>query len=252
MPAARGTGHFPLSAIHLVTVGDVRGDEFMAFKAGASKALISKPAGPRTAGYSGSANLLLKDIGESPTTFLTLAHFLQPANIKEEVFQQLILHLLRAKLMTNLREKNGLAYEVYPYSITAAADHHLAYWQTSVPAEKTERTLEEIRRELEQLPADIEKRIAGAKSRVVAELKQKFKSMQAIEVTVLDMIEYRRSPDYFARLMEALDTLDPAEFAAFVKQKATPSQFRLMMFTTPKQIQGLQARGETMQLVSDQ
>jgi predicted Zn-dependent peptidase len=248
LPEIAAADAYPLSHIHFIVVGDTEPQAFDWNSVAAPKAKfwqgMASPASEMN-----SANLWLKDIGESPTSFLTLGHFLKPADIKEEIYQRLLVHLLRAKLMANLREKNSLAYEVYPYSTTPAGDQILGFWQTSVAVEKTERALQEIANELEQLPSDLEKRVSSAKARVMAELKSKFQSLGSIENTIIETIEYDRSATYFADAIQVLNTLDATQFVKFVKENAKPEHFKLALFTTPKMVKRLMEKGEKVQVV---
>jgi hypothetical protein len=250
LPTHTPSETFPLARVHFIAVGDIEAEKniFDWSRLSFNKAAFI-PSRSISATQPGPATVLVKDIGESPTTFLTLGHLLKPANIKEELYQQLIVHILRAKLMANLREKNSLAYEVYPYSTTPAGNQTLAFWQTSVPTEKTVRTLEEIANELEQLPIDLERRVASGKTRVMADLKSKFKSLDAIENTVIESIEYNRSTNYFTEVLGELNAVDATGFVDFVKQKARSQDFKIALFTTAKVAKELSEKGESVKTI---
>jgi predicted Zn-dependent peptidase len=250
VPSNTSSVTFPLARVHFIAVGDLDpSNKLFDWTHLAFNKAKFYPVAASQVTQTEPANLLVKDIGETPTTFLTLAHSLKPANIKEEIYQQLIVHILRAKLMANLREKNSLTYEVYPYNTTPAGNQTLAFWQTSVPIEKTVRTLEEIANELEQLPIDLERRVASGKARVMADLKSKFKTLDAIENTVMELIEYDRSANYFTKVLEELNAVDAAGFVDFVKQKARSQDFKIALFTTSKVVKELIEKGGSVKTI---
>ncbi len=99
--------------------------------------------------------------------------------------------------------------------------------------------MQEIAVDLEGLPNDLEKRVAAGKARVMAELKSKFKSLGAIENTVIETIEYERPADYLSQAVQALNSIEPLHFVQFVRTKARPEQFKIALFTTPQLIREL-------------
>ena len=232
LPPAPRLSRYPLSAVHFIVVGDADAQAFPVNALSVHKTHFIDVAPPAPVPDSGT--LVVKNIGESPTSFLTLGHRIKPASLEEEVYQSVLLYLLRARLMNNLREKNGLVYEIYPYATAPVVDGVLAFWQTQAAVEKTQPAVQQLAAELKAIGEGLDKRLPTARAQVLASLKGKFNSLTAIEQTVLETIEYRRQPDYFARAVDILNKMTLSDFEAFLVAKARPEHFRLVVFTTPK------------------
>jgi hypothetical protein len=83
----------------------------------------------------------------------------------------------------------------------------------------------------------------------MADLKSKFKSLDAIENTVIESIEYNRSTNYFTEVLGELNAVDATGFVDFVKQKARPQDFKIALFTTAKVAKELSEKGESVKTI---
>ncbi|MDQ3280662.1 MAG: insulinase family protein [Acidobacteriota bacterium] len=145
---------------------------------------------------------------------ILLAQVLPSGVSKDPLMAQLVAsHLLRSRLMDNLRSSKGWTYEVYPFRLALRRGGAVARFNIPVQLDKTAESIAEVRKEIERLreepiaPEDLARSRAFLESSLTGGLM----SLAALNEQLLDVARNDLPPAYFASAVQRLGNITPNE-----------------------------------------
>lgn len=213
-PSASATPRFLVAS---GDVGDVRAE--LSGDTGAVKPVVLRAPGKE--------HFQIIDYPAATQAYILLAQVLPPSVASDPLAAQLVVsHLLRTRLMDNLRSAKGWSYEVYPFGIETRRGAALARFNIPVQTEKTAESIVEIRKEIARLQNELVSpaELGGVRGYLESGLTGGLMSLEEMNAQLVEIARNDLPPDYYAEAVRRLASFTPEQVLATARELFTPDR----------------------------
>ena len=157
---------------------------------------------------------------------LLLAQVLPPNVARDPLPAQVVIFMLRQRLMNNLRSSKGWSYEVYPFGVELRRDGALARYNMPVQTDKLAESVAEVRKEIARLRDGLAtaEELAAVRGYVESTLTGGLLSLDELNPQLLELARNDLPLDYFATAIRRLATFTPEDVQTTAREILHPDR----------------------------
>jgi predicted Zn-dependent peptidase len=150
-----------------------------------------------------------------------------PASVaKDPLEANLLVFLLRQRLMSNLRESKGWSYEVYPFRVELRRGGAYALFNLPVQTEKTAESILEVRKEMQRIVDEklTPEQLAAVRAYVESALTGGLVSLESMNEQLLEIARNDLPPNWYRDAVARLAAFTPEDVQRMARELFTPDK----------------------------
>lgn len=166
------------------------------------------------------------DYPSATQSHILLGQVLPASVAKDPLAANLLLYLLRTRLMNNLRETRGWSYEVYPFRVELRRGGAYMLFNLPVQTAKTAESILEVKKEIARLidePVSNEQ-LAATRGYLESALTGGLMSLEAMNAQLLELARNDLPPNWYRDAVARLAAFTPADVQRFARELFTPDK----------------------------
>jgi zinc protease len=166
------------------------------------------------------------DYPSATQAHILLGQALPASAAQDPLAANLLVYLLRARLMSNLRESKGWSYEVYPFRVESHRGGAYALFNIPVQTEKTAESIEEVRKEIARLIGDpvTNEQLAATRGHLESTLTGGLMSLEALNEQLLELARNDLPPNWYRDAIARLAAFTPDDVQKAARELFAPDR----------------------------